>query len=104
MINGAFAAPDLLEAIAMQCDSSSILLLLERVSRGCRNATSAAWRRITLERFPRAIAIAELSPQGQPAFRELFRRQLLAERVIQPRRLSLVEFVFTVELAGGYWI
>lgn len=95
---GAYLSPELLEGIAAHCEVPA-LLMFERLSRGCRAATAEAWRRETRTRFPRVDAILRLSSaQDPPGYRELYRRQLLAEGALQPRRLSLADFVFTVEL------
>ena len=81
---------------------ASTLAAVEQTSHGLGAATSSAWEAGVKKWFPRVVELLRLaSPAAAPSYRELFRRQLVAERDVEPRRLSLDDFIFTIEITRG---
>ena len=104
---GTAALPrELLELVAFALPSAKDLVALQQANvtwRDILRGLDELWRLLALRRFPRLAAILRcVGAATPPSYRELYRRQLMAECADRPKAAvtppSLADFVFTVEV------
>jgi hypothetical protein len=92
---------ELLVAVSTHCATAIQLIRMNATCRTWRltlRNEDAAWRLLTLKRFPRVSDLLRLSQATPVSFKRLYRDQLEAENSVDPAMHPMEAFIFTVEL------
>ena len=102
---------ELLVCIARHCDASE-LVAFAQVCRSWNESVlgetlSSMWKKLLLDRFPRAAALTNLLAAREISFQQMYREQLEAEvdgrglpEELKPPSCRLADFLFTFELVS----